>query len=180
MTDLPDIVTHNYNPARGPFRNLCALPAVEAERFLEEIKRSGRPIKADYLARRHATEQWLYTECVRKLGIPPCRYPVYFFLGDFADGLDPSRPNAVILPLATLPPTAITFTYPDSMASLALGTRDEHAAELRPYHGQVFTLDEIAQVVKTFGMPARRGDRSSRFDRFIEVQLWDDAPLRQG
>lgn len=179
MTDLPKLVTHNYDPARGPFRNLCALPAVEAERILDEIRASDRrTIKVDYLARRHATEEWLYAECSRKLGVPPRRHPIYFFLGDFADGLDPSRPNAIVLPLVSLPPAAITFTYPDSMASLPLGTRKYHVAERRPYHGQVFTLDEIRQVVETFGMPNRNGDSSTCFDRFIEVQLWDDAPLR--
>jgi hypothetical protein len=47
----------------------------------------------------------------------------------------------------------ITFTYPDSMTSLPLATLIEHREDRKPYHGQVFTLDEIERVVAEYGMP---------------------------
>ena len=52
---------------------------------------------------------------------------------------------------------------------------------------KVFTLPEIAAVVARFGLPGDRwkppSDRwkteeSMCYDRFIEVQVWDDRPLR--
>ena len=181
MHRLPEVVTHNYDPARGPFRNLCALPQVEAERILDEIRASGtRRIKAGYLRRRHAVEDWLISERRRKLGPTPLERPIYFFLGDFADGLDRSRPASLVLPLAALPSAILTFTYPDSMASLPLSRDEHHRVHRKEHHGQVLTLSEIREVVARFGLPGDRWktEPSMRYDRFIEVQVWDDRPLR--
>lgn len=179
MTRLPANLTHNYDPERGPFRNVCTLSEDEAEHILNEIRASGRRnLKPDYLPRRLATEAWLRAERTRKLGRPRLAHPIYCFLGDL-DWVDASRPRSIRIPLAALTREAVTFTYPDSMASLPLATRAEHRAERRPYHGHVFTLDEIEDVVMTFGLPgAGHGQAASRYDTFIEAQIWDDRPLR--
>lgn len=178
MTRLaPEFLTHNYDPGRGPFRNVCTLSVPEAQRVLDEIRDSGkRRIKSNYLKRRLDTEHWLLIERTRKLGPPRLAHPIYFFLGDFADGQDPSRPQSVRLPLHIFPRDTITFTYPDSMASLPIGTHAENAAIRKPYHGQVFTLDEIREVIFEFGMPDKS---SSAHDRFIEAQVWDVGPIRE-
>ncbi|HEV8391026.1 MAG TPA: hypothetical protein VGQ35_14345, partial [Dongiaceae bacterium] len=69
MNELPEVVTHNYHPERGPFRNICELPHLEADRVLREIAAAGaRAIKSNYLERRFATEEWLQSEKQRKLG----------------------------------------------------------------------------------------------------------------
>ena len=178
---LPEVITHNYDPSRGRFLNLCNLPDCEAEAILAAINSSGRrTIKSNYLVRRRRTEAWLLSERTRKLGKPSLRHPIYFFLGDMADGADPSRPASVVLPLSAFADDMVTFTYPDSMASLPLGTHADDAGERKPYHGQVFTLNEIRDVVSAFGMPRRFefGAFGGGPDRFIEVQLWDDEPLR--
>ena len=180
MRRMPEVVTHNYDPERGPFRNLCDLPEAEAERILDEIRAGGtRRIKTDYLRRRHAVEDWLRSERRRKLGATPLDRPIYFFLGDFADGLDRSRPASLVLPLAALPPEVLTFTYPDSMASLPLSREDRHSVHRKDHHGQVFTLAEIEEVVARFGLPGARWktEESMRYDRFVEVQVWNDRPL---
>jgi hypothetical protein len=178
MTLLPANVTHNYDPDRGPFRNLCTLSKDEAEQILNEIRAIGkRNLKPNYLQRRLATEEWLRTERTRKLGAPLLTHPIYCFLGDF-EGVDSSRPLSIQIPLKAFAREAITFTYPDSMASLPLATCEEHRDERRPYHGHVFTLDEIEDVIATFGMPgAVQGQPSSHYDTFIEAQIWDDRPL---
>jgi hypothetical protein len=175
LTALPAVVTHTYDPLFGRCRNLCDLPRDEAHALLARIRATGRQRLSDnYLDRRLAVEEWLITERRRKLGATPRHRPLYFFLGDFADGRDPGRPAALVLPLAAFPPSAVTFTFPDSMASLPLATRPEHVALRRPWHGQVFTLGEIEALVARHGMPERL---SATYDRFIEMQLWDDAPL---
>jgi hypothetical protein len=150
VTHLPDIVTHTFHPQRGPFRNLCALSLDDAERIVDEMRAVGRCMKPDYLARRHATERWLRDARTAKLGATPLEHPIYFFVGDLDDGRDPARPHALTLMLAALPPSAITFTYGDSMSS--------HEA---------FTLAEITAIVAERGMP----------ESFVELQLWDRAPL---
>ena len=178
---LPGVITHNYDPDYGPFRNLCALPPSRAEALLDEIRDSGkRRIKANYLRRRVTVEAWLMRESRRKLGATHLERPLYFFLGDFANGLDRSRPCSIVVPMAAFSSSMLTFTYPDSMASLPLATKAEHRAERRPYHGHVFTLEELENVVAQYGMPARQRsviDTTVR-DRFIEVQVWDDRPLQ--
>jgi len=179
---IPEIITHNYDPDRGAFRNLCSLPEAEAEKILREIGASGkRRIKPSYLKRRFATERWLLAERIRKLGTAYLTHPIYFFLGNFADGRDPSRPQSILMPLAVFSPEMVTFTYPDSMASLPIATRDEHIVHRKGYHGHVFTLDEIRKVVAEYGMPRKQPatNDSIKYDRFIEVQVWDDRPIRK-
>jgi hypothetical protein len=176
-----EVITHNYDPDRGPCRNICDLSDAEATKILDEIRVSGlRSIKPDYLQRRRLTEEWLGRERHRKLGPTRLERPVYFFLGDFADGKDPSRPMSLVLPLREFPPKALTFTYPDSMASLPIATRDDLRSYRKSYHGQVFTLDEITSVIDECGMPGDRwrSDPTMKYDKFIEVQVWDDRPIR--
>jgi hypothetical protein len=182
MNELPKVVTHNYDPERGPFRNICGLPRSEANGILREIAASGRrTIKPDYLDRRFATEEWLQSEKQRKLGPTRLARPIYFFLGDFADGQDASRPLSIVMLLADFPPDVVTFTYPDSMASVAIARYDRHVRHRNDYHGQVFTLNEIRDVIAIHGMPADRWkiEPSMQYDRFVEMQVWDDLPVRR-
>jgi hypothetical protein len=180
MNTIPKVVTHNYDPEGAFLANLCDLPLADAETVLQRIRDSGnRNIKSNYLQRRLDTEAWLISEKQRRLGRTHRERPIYFFLGDFADGKDPSRPCSVVMPLCSLPPDVITFTYPDSMASLPIATNDEHRLHRKRYHGQVFTLDEIKLVVTEFGMPGDRWktEPAMKHDKFIEVQVWDERPI---
>ena len=126
------------------------------------------------------TEDWLVAERRRKLGTTKLERPIYFFLGDFSDGRDPSRPKSLVMRLQDFPPETLTFTYPDSMASLPIAIQDDHGLHRKRYHGQVFTLNEIKLVVAEFGMPGDRWktDPAMKYDKFIEVQVWDDRPIR--
>ncbi len=180
MNALPDVITHNYHPEGVFLANLCDLPPDEAEGILQSYRDLGRrTIKADYLRRRLDTEAWLIAERQRLLGHTRRARPIYFFLGDFADGKDPSRPCSLVMPLRAFSQSVLTFTFPDSMASLPIATLDSHRPERRPYHGKVFTLDGIMQVVEEFGLPGVhwQSDHLRRFDRFIEVQVWDERPI---
>ena len=173
---------HNYDPDRGAFRNICELPPPEAESVLNDIRATGkRRIRANYLQRRLDVEDWLIRESRKKLGSTSLERPIYFFLGDFADGRDPSRPKSYVFPLAAFPPDMLTFTFPDSMASFPIGMGDDHPHDRKAYHDRVFTLYEIKDVVAKFGMPGDRWktDPSMRHDRFIEVQVWNDEPIRR-
>jgi hypothetical protein len=180
MSEFPEIITHNYDPARGACRNLCALAQTDAEAVLDDIRASGRrTIKANYLQRRLATEQWLIAESKRKLGAVPLPRPIYFFLGDFADGQDRSRPRSLVMPLAAFSPEMLTFTYGDSMASFPGAAKPDHLT--KDYHGMVFSLDEMMDVVMRFGLPGDRWktDPSMLYAKFIEVQVWDDTPIKR-
>ncbi|MFK0162157.1 hypothetical protein [Rhizobium sp. NPDC090279] len=174
---LPAVVTHNFHPDRGAFRNVCNLAIDDAERIIASIRRGGHAyLKENYLQRRMLAESWLIAERRRKIGETPLPRPVYFFLGNVADGWDKSRPASVILPLAMFDVGMITFTFPDSMSScLHLRSADDID---EPWHGQVFTRDEIEDVIARYGFPDPSQSRERRGpDAFIEVQVWDDRPL---
>ena len=180
MTLIPDTITHLYDPAHGVGKNICNLSKCRAEQVLEAIRASGtRKIKADYFERRLATEDWLIAERNTKLGETALSRPIYFFLGNFADGKDPSRPASLVMPLSAFACDMLTFTYPDSMASLPIATRDCHRSQRKPYHGQVFALPEIREVISKYGLPGERWktDPTMKYDKFIEVQVWDDKPI---
>jgi hypothetical protein len=171
---MPGVITHLYDPQRGPFRNICNLPDEEADRILAEIRASVRPsLKPNYLPRRRKTEAWLLAERRRKQGRPHLDHPIYFFLGDRSDWRDAWRPAPVVLPLELFPEDALTFTFPDSMASLPLSVEEKHLIDRKGYHGKVFTLAEIRTVIADVGMPRGR----DRYDTFVEVQAWDDRPI---
>jgi len=101
-------------------------------------------------------------EASRKLGRHFEQRPVYFFLGDFSHGRDPSRPAALIVPLSNLPTEAISFTLGDSMT----------VAEQR--ERRLYRLDEIVELFTSRKAIARFGlsDRFGFQTDFIEIQVW--------
>jgi hypothetical protein len=146
---MPEVVTHRYDPAIGPCRNICALADREAEQVLDRLRRLRPTLKPDYLVRRRATEQWLSQAASR-----PMERPSYFFLGDFSHGEDPSRPAALVIPLSNLPQHAMTFTLGDSMSVV---------------ERRVYKLGEIgAHLRDGFGFSDQCGFQR----RFIEMKLW--------
>jgi hypothetical protein len=82
LYSLPAVITRNYHPERGAFRNVCCLPPDDAQRVISLIRAEGVSFqKADYLSRRMRTEDWLIAERTRKLGKTPLARPIYLFLG---------------------------------------------------------------------------------------------------
>jgi hypothetical protein len=182
MSSLPAVITHRYHPSRGIGGNVCDLPEAEAERILQSLRAMGRGLRPDYLRKRLRVEDWLISAKNEKLGPTPLLRPVYFFLGDFTAAEDPSRPAALVMPLAAFPPDCLTFTYADSMTSHQLGIIDiDHLARAESHHGRVFTRTEIAEVIATLGLPQDqwRINAGAWRDLFIEVQVWDDRPIRE-
>jgi hypothetical protein len=182
MVSLPDLVTHNYHPARGIGGNICGLPPAEAERILDTMRALGRGLRPDYLRKRLRVEDWLIAAKDAKLGPTALRRPIYFFLGNFADGKDPSRPSALVMPLSAFPAGSLTFTTADSMTSHQLGVVGaESASGAAPHYGQVFTRSEIEDVVASLELPDEpwEGPFGAQRDLFIEVQVWDDQPIRE-
>jgi hypothetical protein len=180
MASFPATVTHNYHPARGIGGNVCNLPTAEAEQILDDIRTLGRGLRPDYLRKRLLVEDWLISAKNEKLGRTALKRPIYFFLGNFADGKDPSRPQSLVMPLAEFSPSTLTFTYSDSMTSYQIGiVGAERPSCPEPYFGQVFTRPEIEEVVATLGLPSDQSEPGEWRDFFIEVQVWDDRPIRE-
>lgn len=174
---LPTVITHNFHPDRGALQNICCMPNEDAERIISSIRRAGHAyLKENYLVRQLRTEDWLITERIRKIGETPLARPIYFFLGNMADGWDKSRPASIVLPLAMFDLDKITFTFPDSMESCPQAGARGHSGG--PWHGQVFTFAEITEMVARHGFPDPALPRDHRGpNAFIEVQVWDNRPF---
>jgi len=171
MTEMPEVVTHRYDPSRGACLNLCSLPDSEASQEIDRLRRESRPtLKANYLERRFVAETWLTEAASKALGRTIGQQPVYFFLGDFSHMIDPSRPAALVIPLSSLPSNGITFTLGDSMRVAEEPGR------------RVYTFQEMAELFK--GSEAVEGfgfcDESGFQASFIEVQVWVKVVLPVG
>jgi hypothetical protein len=119
-------------------------------------------------------------------GEPIRQAPHYFVLGTSAwfAGLAPDMVVRTV-PLAALPSAVTSVTYPDSITSMGLGAEFGLPTEHRPWHGAVFRLEELPEVVARHGLPIDEAEGyadyvASPFEKYIEVQLWDDGPIADG
>jgi hypothetical protein len=189
---IPDLITH-YHPAEDPpFQNLSdvsdeELPSIIAGLAQRKLSGSKRIFGRVYMDFRRKTEAKMKALFEQAGGRPERNAPHYFVLGtsNWFAGLYPAARN-VQLALEALPAEVVSFTYPDSCVSMRLGPDfglppDPH----RPYHEQVFRIEQLPQVIRDYGFP--RDDASEaaygsyhlrEFERYIEVQLWSDAPIR--
>jgi hypothetical protein len=189
MCEIPNYITHYYDEESDLLKNVCSYPDEIAEAFLSNLKESGKRawLHPGYLEERRTVETWLYDEFVKKGGKPYLKNPLYFVLGENDDFFQQkgffshANPVKLRLLLSLFDRNTISFTYPDSMPSLAIATDTTERAKpyRKPIHGQVFMLKEIAEVVREYGMPGDRWKTEEywRYDRFIEVQVWDDRPI---
>jgi hypothetical protein len=167
MSVLPNTITHYFDPRNPIGLNICELDLLEAEKVLNRIRQSGsRFLRDNYLGRRHDVENWLLSAKSAKLGRTPLRRPIYFFLGDFPDGGDPSRPAALKLPMSLFSGSSLTFTVGDSM-SVFLKSKLSKDSGLPA----ILDMKEAAVYLRQNGLPQR--------PEFVEVQVWDDGPIKR-
>lgn len=73
---------------------------------------------------------------------------------------------------------------PDSFGAMDVSPEFGVPHVPRPYHGRVFRLDELAELIDTYGLPASELDEDytayerRTSEKYIEVQLWSDEPVR--
>lgn len=81
------------------------------------------------------------------------------------------RGKELNIPFSEFDPYTISFTYGDLFPTMRY-------QDGKKYRGQVYTLNEIYQIINEFGLPqvwSRDGKNGP--ERYIEVQVWDDKPL---
>ena len=187
MDKIPDFITHYYSQGSEIFKNICSETDQVAEVFLSQLKQSGKRtwLHPGYLEERRRVETWLYHELINKGKQPYLKNPLYFVLGENDDFFQKGgffsdiNPTKLQLPLSLFTSNMISFTYPDSMPSLAISTLERGKAYRKPFHAKVFTLEEIPKVIQKYGLPGDKWkwEDQWRYDRFIEVQVWDDRPI---
>jgi hypothetical protein len=175
---VPDFLTHYYENATGPFSNLSMLPPEQAEEILEQIRRDGNRFasqrSSDYLKKRLALEDRIRKLFEEKGGKPGLKRPHYFIVGTcpwlkhwYMHGQE------IQIKLASLPESCVSFTYGDSFPAM-------NYQDGKPYRGQVYVASELEELVRQYGLPQEwNPDGSGGPERYIEAQVWDDAPLKQ-
>lgn len=174
--ELPGNLCHYYDRAQGPLRNLSDLPDAAAEQVLEGLRRSGTGFASqrtsDYLRIRRELEARLRRLFIARGGRPIRQRPHYMILGScpwvrswYVDGCE------LCMPLSAFDPDRVSFTYGDSFPAMRL--RDG-----RPHRGRVYLLSELTGLIATYGLPQEwNPDGAGGPERYIEAQVWDDAPL---
>lgn len=175
---IPDFLSHYYEAGDGPFRSLSDLPEAEAEALLQNFRRAGDRFasrrKEDYLSIRRGLEEQVREMFTRKGGRPRRRHPHYLVLGDcpwlkswYVDGCE------LRIPLVKFKPEIVSFTYGDTFPALRF-------LDGKPYRGQVYTLDDLPRLIEQYSLPqVWNADGSLGPERYIEAQVWDDAPLKE-
>lgn len=178
---LPAYLTHYTK--KVPFRSLTERPPQEWPGLIAGLReenalayaRFGHP---DYLPKRAALEARMHAEFRERGGRPRRRNPYYLVLGR-SPWFERHEPHliAVRVPLDSLDPLQLSFTYGDSWTSYGLrdGTWPRAAQLRRPHHGRLFLLDEILELVAVLGLPD--GPTRDRPDHYVEAQLWGEPDL---
>ncbi len=191
MSATPTFVTHYHLADKPPFLNLSDIAGDEREKVIEELAerraagQSRRVFGPRYMNLRRLTEARLHELFVGAGGHPERTAPHYFVLGTCRWFRELAASSCeVILPLSVLPSAATSFTYPDSFTAMGYGPLFGLPDESRPYHGTVFRLEQLDDVVRTYGLPddspdaTYAGYQNRPFEKYIEVQLWSDQPIQ--
>jgi hypothetical protein len=176
------LLTHYHHQDAPPFQNLSALSAAEALRVIERLRhRSGAVYRrfhnpVQYLQQRRSTERWLREAFIQQGGKPQSAYPHYFVVGrsTWIEAGFEGRYRMAQMPIEAFPAETVSFTYTDSMISDWLRSQTDQVFYQPEYHGRVFGLSGINQVIDQFGLPgeAWRSDVTRKYDWFIEAQVW--------
>jgi hypothetical protein len=175
---MPDFLSHYYENAAGTFSNLSMLPLEQAEQILEEIRRNGNRFasqrSSDYLKKRLELETRIRQLFKLRGGQPQLTHPHYMILGTcpwlkgwYVDGQE------LQIKLTSIPKECVSFTYGDSFPAMNYN-------DGKPYRGQVYTLTELGEIIRRYGLPQEwNPDGKGGPERYIEAQVWDDAPLKE-
>jgi hypothetical protein len=106
-----------------------------------------------------------------KGGQPERELPHYFVLGGFSLWESDGSSRAQI-PLRSVESFAVSFTLTDSFFNYRRHNLRGVEIPRRPYHGQLFTLEELPAQLALHGPPGER-----RFDVYVEAQIWSDRPV---
>jgi hypothetical protein len=173
---MTNFLCHYYDELTGPFRNLSDLEPDEAERILNEIRLQKKGFASnrshDYLTIRRSLEVKARELFVMKGGKPIRNYPHYMTFGECPWLLDWfEKGKQLSVPIGDFDANSISFTYGDLFPTMRY-------QDGKKYRGQIYTIHEIFEVIKEFGLPQEwnlLGNNGP--ERYIEAQVWDNNPL---
>ncbi|MTI31241.1 hypothetical protein [Xanthovirga aplysinae] len=181
---IPKYLFHYFEVEKGPFRNITEFgleKAIDIQNQISDGLNSKRP--PNYIELRFALEERLKEQFIAKGGKPNRNDPFYFTLGECEWAKSwYVNPGVVKIPLSALKAEHISFTYPDSMVSFQFYDEPKLATYRKDFNGQVYLLNEIGKVINEYGLPSEnkwQSEEELKFDRYIEVQVWDDTVIKK-
>jgi hypothetical protein len=189
---VPSYATHYHLGGRAPFLNLSDLSLPDLAEVFAGLERdrgssgSQRVFGRRYMELRERTEARLRELFVAAGGRPERTSPHYFVLGSsrWFESLATTM-ERVALDLTSMPADVTSCTYPDSFTAMGFGSDYGLPSEAKPYHGRVFALADLPSLIARYGLPDDASDADYQgyeqrpFEKYIEVQLWSDAPVRE-
>lgn len=186
---LPSSLFYYYEASRPPFESLSEQNPDVFNEVMDDLSTSGvkdnrfdEDWKRDfYRTYRPYTEKTFRALFIDKGGKPELIHPRYMSLGPVNWFYEWYRETKVIeIPLSAFAEEHLSFTYPDSMMSLLIA-EDRYPPFQQfkqPYHGKLYRLSELEDLVATYGVPDETDPRNLEYgNRLIEAQIWDLAPL---
>lgn len=182
---------HVFKKGTTPFQSLSALSDDDATKIMQNLYIEGAIFwerfenPAQYLKTRRQIEYQLREEFIAKGGKPRESYPIYMIYGrskwliEAPDAKTLSTTIEIQVPLSLFHKQDLSFTYPDSMVSFLLLNQKDSPYYLPDFHGKVFTLDEIQDLVQSKGLPGEKWGTNlpKYFANYIEAQVWNQEPL---
>jgi hypothetical protein len=169
---------HYFDKSTGPFINLSELTLNEAEKVMNDIRKTKRGFASkrstDYIKIRRELEEKAREIFILKGGRPKRSVPHYMTLGE-CEWLKSWYENGkhIKIPLKEFDYKTISFTYGDLFPTM----RDKDG---KSYRGEIYLVEEIANIISEYGFPHEwNKDGKLAPERYIEVQVWDDDILKQ-
>jgi hypothetical protein len=188
---MVDFLLHFFRKGSRPFQSLSAIPDDRALAIMRRLFVEGSVFwerfrdPSSYLSYRKQVEKKMRNEFFIKGGVPKNEYPIYFMLGrpiwteSVADAQTVSTTEEIAIPLSILSPEDVSFTYPDSMVSAMMEAEKNPEYYEPDYHGKVFTLVEIEEIIKQKGLPGDKWQTKmpKHLAHYIEAQVWNQKQL---
>jgi hypothetical protein len=177
---------HYFDRKRGPFLSVTDLSEEEANKIREnhnrlQAEKEGRKYdenEIDYCgwAFRCNAENEMRQNFIAKGGKAPRKHPYYMVLrnDDMSDGKTFYDGDFIKIPVEEFNMSVVSFTYGDSMQNRDPGTFSD-----KPYKNQIYTFDEIIEIIKEYGWIKKRDDWNWNMPCYIEAQLWSDDPINE-
>ena len=160
---------------------MSELSVTDAKTVLESI-RSSKPHSQiatrhnNYVEYRRNCEQILRSEFLKKGGVITRSTPHYMvvehspWLASWYEDCD-----YINIPITEFDTRTLSFTYGDSMPTFSPNVRDQ-----KEYRHKLYTYEEILHLIDKYGLP-QDWNNDGRFgpERYIEVHVWTDEPLRR-
>ncbi|SDS73063.1 hypothetical protein SAMN05444162_2139 [Paenibacillaceae bacterium GAS479] len=167
---------HYYESENGPFKNLSALPYIESQKVLDNLRQEGAVFASkrsdEYLKLRRELEERARNVFMSKGGRPIKFYPHYMTYGK-CDWLKQWYKNGeeLKIDINEFDPKTVSFTYGDLFPTMRY-------MDGKSYRGMIYTKDEIMKLIEKYGWPQEwNKDGNNGPERYIEVQIWDDKVI---